>query len=241
MTFFRKPAQFRLFLLLFFILVTPRWAIAQISPKPDGVFRSLFGLSISASEGNTRSAAATLTGEGVRQTEDSKWSLLGRLNYARADTGTTASNVAASTQYDQNLMNQEWFGFSKLDYFRDRPANIESRVSAYGGLGKHVIKTEENTWDLSTGIGYSEDRYVEAADVAGDLRSSYGRTELVMIEASNHKLTPTPRRGRSSRSTPTCAHAGNTAPCSIWAWPWPSPTACNSRPGCCTGTTATQA
>jgi putative salt-induced outer membrane protein YdiY len=190
MTFFRKPARFQLFLLLFFILVTPRWAIAQISPKPDGVFRSLFGLSISASEGNTRSATATLTGEGVRQTDVSKWSLLGRLNYARADTGTTASNVALGTQYDQNLMNQEWFGFSKLDYFRDRPANIESRVSAYGGLGKHVIKTEENTWDLSAGVGYSEDRYVEAADVGGDLRSSYGRTELVLIEASNHKLTP---------------------------------------------------
>ena len=172
------------------MLLAPRWASAQLSPKPDGVFRSLFGLSVSASEGNTRSTTATLTGEAVRQTEESKWGLVGRANYARADTGTTASNLALGTQYDRNLMNQEWFGFSKLDYFRDRPANIDSRVSAYGGLGKHVIKTEDNIWDLSGGLGYSEDKYVQPADVAGDLRSSYGRTELVLIEASNHKLTP---------------------------------------------------
>lgn len=172
------------------MLAAPRWAAAQIAPRPDGVFRSLFGVSVSVSEGNTRSSTATLTGEGARQTDDSKWSLIGRANYARADTGTTTSNLAMSTQYDRNLLNAEWFGFSKLDYFRDRPANIESRVSAYGGLGKHLIKSEENTWDLSGGVGYSEDRYVAPADVAGDLRSSYGRTELVLIETSNHKLTP---------------------------------------------------
>jgi len=172
------------------MLAAPGGAQAQIAAKPDGVMRSLFGLSVSASEGNTRATTVTLTGEAVRQTEDSKWGPAGRANYARADTGTTTSNLALGTQYDRNLADAEWFGFSKLDYFRDRPANLESRVSAYGGLGRHLIKSDENSWDLSAGLGYSEDRYVQPADVAGDLRMSYGRTELVLIEASNHKLTP---------------------------------------------------
>jgi putative salt-induced outer membrane protein YdiY len=165
-------------------------ASAQVTTKPDGVFRSLLGLAASFSDGNTRATTVTLTGEGVQQTDHSKWGLYGRGFYARGDEGTTAANAALGTQYDQDLINDDFFAVTKLDYVRDRPSNLNQRVSLYGGLGRHLIRNDRNTWDAFAGLGYSEDRYVMATLVADEMRTSYGRTEAVLSESSTHKLTP---------------------------------------------------
>ncbi len=171
-------------------LVLPALSSAQVTMKPDGEFRSLWTLASSVSGGNTEASSVTLTGEAVKQTDHSKWLSLGRVYYARDSDKTTASNVALGTQYDQDLFNNDYFAVAKLDYLRDRPANVVSRVSAYAGLGRHLIRTDANTWDAFGGFGYSEDRYINPAEVAGELRLRYGRTEGVLSESSNHKLTP---------------------------------------------------
>ncbi|MCR5884074.1 DUF481 domain-containing protein [Rhizobacter sp. J219] len=171
-------------------LVLPTLACAQVTMKPDGVLRSLWTFASSVSGGNTSATTATLTGETVKQTDHSKWLTLGRVFYARDDQRATAATYAVTTQYDQDLINQDYFAVAKIDYLRDRPANIASRVSAYGGLGRHVIREDNNTWDVFAGFGYTDDRYVGTADVNGELRSRYGRSEALLSENSNHKLTP---------------------------------------------------
>lgn len=172
------------------LLAFPMLALAQVSAKPDGVFRSLWGLAASVSGGNTRATTVTLTGEAVRQTDNSKWGMAGRAFYARAEEGATAANLALGTQYDRDLINSDYFGVTKVDYLRDRPSNINTRVSAYGGVGRHLIRNDSNTWDTFIGLGYSEDRYVSPAEVDGEARMRYGRSEVVLSESSNHKLTP---------------------------------------------------
>ncbi|MBC7955988.1 MAG: DUF481 domain-containing protein [Cytophagales bacterium] len=176
--------------LLALLTAIPMLASAQVTTKPDGEFRSLWGLASSVSGGNTRATTVTLTGEAVRQTDHSKWGMAGRAFYSRGEAGTTAANLALGTQYDQDLINNDYFGVSKIDYLRDRPSNINTRVSAYGGVGRHLVRNDTNIWDVFTGLGYAEDRYVAPADVAGELRTRYGRTEGVLSESSNHKLTP---------------------------------------------------
>lgn len=168
----------------------PALASAQVTTKPDGVLRSLFGVASSVSGGNTRATTVTVTGEVVKQSDHSKWLTLGRLFYARDAENTTAANLALGTQYDQDLFNNDYFTVGKLDYMRDRPANIESRVSAYGGFGRHLIREDNNTWDVFGGLGYTEDRYVKATDVNGEMRERYGRNEGILSESSNHRLTP---------------------------------------------------
>jgi putative salt-induced outer membrane protein len=172
------------------IATLPAVTSAQVTAKPDGQFRSLWGLASSVSGGNTRATTVTLTGEAVRQTEQSKWGMAGRAFYSRGEEGTTAGNLALGTQYDRDLINNDYFGVTKIDYLRDRPSNIDSRVSAYGGLGRHLVRNDINTWDGFVGLGYTEDRYVNPADVGGEMRMRYGRTEGVLSESSNHKLTP---------------------------------------------------
>jgi putative salt-induced outer membrane protein YdiY len=165
-------------------------AHAQVTTKPDGIFRSLFGVAASVSGGNTRATTVTLTGETVLQTDRSKWGMAARAFYARSEEGTTAANLAFGTQYDQDLFNNDYFSVLKFDYLRDHPSNISARVGAYGGLGRHLVRNDQNTWDLFAGLGYTDDRYVNATEVNGEMRSSEGHVEGVVSESSNHKLTP---------------------------------------------------
>jgi putative salt-induced outer membrane protein len=176
--------------LTFLLAACPALAFSQVTTKPDGLFRSLWGVAASVSGGNTRATTLTVTGEGVQQTDRSKWGMAGRAFYSRGEEGTTAANLALGTQYDQDLINNDYFGVTKVDFLRDRPSNINTRVSAYGGLGRHLIREDRNTWDVFGGLGYAEDRYVAPADTAGEMRMRYGRTEGVLSESSNHKLTP---------------------------------------------------
>jgi putative salt-induced outer membrane protein YdiY len=174
------------------LAATPYFAFAQAQAtvKPDGQFRYALGAGATRSSGNTDASSVNITAEGVRATQDNKWRFGGKALRATSDGATTAENLGLGTQYDQNFT-PVWFGFGSLDYLRDRPANLTARGSAFLGAGNHVIKTDTLTWDLSAGLGYTEDRYVTAAQVNGENRTRYGRAEGLLAEESNHQWTAT--------------------------------------------------
>ncbi len=166
------------------------FAQAQATIKPDGQFRYAFGAGASYASGNTSASSVNLSGDGVKATADSKWQVGGKANWGRTDGETTVENLSLGTQYDKDIT-PDWFGFGKADYLRDKPANVSTRASLFGGAGRHVVKTDTLTFDLSAGLGYTEDRYFNAADVNGELRTRYGRAEALIAEESTHKWTPT--------------------------------------------------
>lgn len=166
------------------------FAQAQATIKPDGQFRYAFGAGASYASGNTSSSSVNLSGDGVKVTADSKWQLGGKANYGRTEGATTVENAALGAQFDQDIT-PLWFGFGKGDYLRDKPANVSTRASLFGGVGRHVVRTDTLTFDVSAGLGYTEDRYFNAADVNGDFRTRYGRAEALLAEESTHKFTPT--------------------------------------------------
>jgi putative salt-induced outer membrane protein len=165
-------------------------AQAQATVKPDAKFRYAFGAGASYASGNTDAASVDLSADAVRATADSKWQLGGRALWSRTDHETTAESLALGTQFDRDFAPQ-WFGFGKADFLRDKPANVESRVSLFGGAGRHVFKSDTLTWDLSAGLGYTQDRYFEATEVQDELRRNYGRAELLLAEESTHQWSPT--------------------------------------------------
>ncbi len=165
-------------------------AHAQATVKTDGKWRHALGAGGSVASGNSTVVNLTLTGESVLATPDSKWSINGRALQSRFNGQTTADNSALGTQYDQSLSGP-WFAFAKADYLRDRRANLSARTSGSAGLGKHLLRSETHTFDVSTGLGYVQDRYANTALVDGEPKSRYGRMELVLGEASTHKLGQT--------------------------------------------------
>ena len=165
-------------------------AQAQATIKPDGQFRYALGAGASYASGNTSASSASVSGDGVHATADSKWQFGGKAAWGRTDGVTTTENATLGTQYDQDFT-PEWFGLGKADFLRDKLANVAGRYSLFGGAGRHVIKSDALTWDISVGLGYTEDRYVTAADVNGEFRTRYGRVEALLAEESTHKWTET--------------------------------------------------
>ena len=174
------------------LLAAPGFAFAQAQAtiKPDGQFRYAFGAGASYASGNTSASSVNLSGDGVKATADSKWQFGGKANWGRTEGETTVENLSLGTQYDKDIT-PDWFGFTKADYLRDKPANVSTRASLFGGAGRHVVKTDTLTFDLSAGLGYTEDRYFNAAEVNDEFRTSYGRAEVLLAEESTHKWTPT--------------------------------------------------
>ncbi len=161
---------------------------AQVTLMPDGQWRYLFTAGANATSGNTSSSALNLQFDGARVTEGNKWTFNGQLATARNNGSKTTERLIAGTQYNQDITGQ-WFGFGSADFLRDELANIGSRGTVAGGLGLHLIESEKTTFDLTGGVAYTRDNYVNPAVVQGALRDEYGRAELVLGEESNHKLT----------------------------------------------------
>jgi putative salt-induced outer membrane protein len=168
----------------------PSAAQAQATVKQDGAWRYAIGAGASFASGNTRSASVNLSGEAVRATTDSKFDLIGHGLYSKQNGETTAENAALGAQYDKDFT-PRWFTFGKVDALRDQPANISSRASLFGGAGRHVVRSEANTFDVSVGLGYTDDRYVAATLISNELRTRNGRGEGLIAEESSHRFTPT--------------------------------------------------
>ncbi|MEO8835857.1 MAG: DUF481 domain-containing protein [Caldimonas sp.] len=168
----------------------PLLAAAQATVKPDGQFHYALGAGASYSSGNTSAASANLGGEGIRTTDGDKFRFGGKALWTRADGTTTAENIALGTQYDRDFT-PAWFGFGSADFLRDTFANIAARYAAHAGVGRHLIKRDALTFDVSAGLGYTEDRYIDPADVNGAVRDRYGRAEALLAEESNHTFTDT--------------------------------------------------
>ncbi|KAF1048231.1 DUF481 domain-containing protein [Xylophilus sp.] len=163
---------------------------SQITLKPDGQWRYLVSAGANATAGNSDTVNATARGEGVRMTDHDKLTFLGQIAYGSADGVTTTQRASLGTQYNRDISPRS-FSFASADALRDKPSNIASRYSTAFGVGRHIVRTDQNNFDISTGLGYSRDSYVTPTEVIGQTRDHYGRLELVLAEESNHKVTST--------------------------------------------------
>lgn len=161
---------------------------AKATSKPDGDWHYALGAGASRTSGNASAVTAALAAQALRTTDDSKFQLSGNANYGRSNGQANAENVSLNGEYNRDFT-PRWFSFGQADYLRDRLANLSSRSSLFSGVGRHVIKSGTSTWDLSAGLGYTYDRYITPTESHGEIRTSYGRAELLFAEESNHKLS----------------------------------------------------
>lgn len=172
------------------LAAAPLASWAQVTVKNDGQWRALFTAGASVSSGNSDSTTVNLSGEAVKATTIDKLTVSGRALYIDNDDSDAESRLAAGLHYQRDL-NERVFGFGQFDALRDEPANLSSRASVGGGLGYHVIKRDDVTFDVSGGLGYTRERYVEPEIIDGQSRDRYNNTELILSEESTHKFTET--------------------------------------------------
>ena len=163
-------------------------AVAQVTQKPDGQWRSLFTAGASVANGNSDAKSASVGADAIKLTDHDKWEFTGAGQYARSAGATTANRQTFTGLYNRDIT-PDWYGFGQLDLVRDIPADLASRVTPSTGLGYHVVRKPDQTFDLSAGLAYTWDRYRTAQVVENELRSRYNHMELLLAEESNNKLT----------------------------------------------------
>ena len=168
--------------------LAPFLAHAQVTQKPDGQWRSLFTAGASVASGNSDAKSASLGADLIRLTDVDKWEFNGAAQYARS-AGETTANRQNFTGVHNRDFTPAWFSFAQLDLVRDIPSDLASRITPSTGLGYHVLKKPDQTFDVTAGLGYTWDRYRSPQVVDGELRTRRDHLELVLAEESNNKLS----------------------------------------------------
>lgn len=163
-------------------------AQAQPTVKPDGQFRAVLGLGASLASGNTDANNVSFTADGVRATGTDKTTLYAVASYASNDGQTTAEQFRLGGRQDHDL-SAAYFAFGGLDLEQNKFTNLKLRGQLNGGLGWHVIKSPQTTFDVFGGVGYTSDKYYSAMLIDGAVRGSYDYANLLLGEESTHKLT----------------------------------------------------
>lgn len=178
------------FLLSLVLLVAAAAVHAQATVVPDGRWRAALGLGASLASGNTESTNLTLSADAVRATATDKATLYGAALYARSEGVTSGEQLRGGGRYDSDLT-PAVFGFGGLDAERNRFANLKLRLQGSTGLGYHLAKNAEITWDVFGGLAYSADHYYDPTEVNGALRTSYSYPSLMLGEELTIKLSET--------------------------------------------------
>lgn len=165
-------------------------AQAQVTQKPDGQWRSLFTAGASIATGNTDAKSASLGADIIKLTTSDKWAITGAAQYARSAGATTANHVGGSTIYSSDFTPQ-WFGFGELDLLHDLPSDLSLRTTLGSGIGYHVVKKPDQSFDLSAGLAYTMDRYHHEQVIQDETRRRYDHAELLFAEESNSKVSDT--------------------------------------------------
>jgi len=167
-------------------------AQAEATVKPDGHTRAAIGLGASFASGNSESSNLSLNAEVVRATEDSKISLYGKAQYARANDATTDEQARLGGRYDKDI-NPLLFTYAGADFEHNKVSDLDLRSQVNTGLGYHLINRDDVSFDVFGGFSYTHDKYISPTVIDNQLRRFYGYVSLQLGEESTHQLTDTTR------------------------------------------------
>lgn len=163
---------------------------------PAGRWDGDFSAALTAASGNTTSQSLTLGLDAVYQRPDDKLSLSGQYleSSARSQsngvvtTSVTALQWRLGGRYDRDITPQE-FGFIGLDFSQDQIRQLALRSVISTGLGRHVVKSTEDQWDVYGGLTYREDIYYPpGVQIDNAQQTRYETVETLFGEESSHKL-----------------------------------------------------
>lgn len=104
-------------------------------------------------------------------------------NAPGASPSTTANTIQGGIRYDHDLTKRV-FGFASADFMADELQGLNLRSVFTGGLGYHLIKTDNTTLDLLAGPNYTRENYTSltrnfaSLTLGEEFTHKFGRTVL---------------------------------------------------------------
>ena len=131
-------------------------------PRIIDLWAGLLDTGLSFTRGNSDSTSFALTGKAARTSKRTKISLYSTEIYARSSiagvSNTTASAIRGGARGDVNLRGRS-FAFGLADFEHDRFQDLDLRSVLGGGLGYHLIKEKDRTFDVFGGVTYNQEYY----------------------------------------------------------------------------------
>ena len=131
-------------------------------PRITDLWSGLLDTGLSETRGNSALLAFNLAGKAARVSKRNKISLYSNIIYATDNTTppsrTTANSIQGGARYDFNLK-PRLFVFAIADFAYDEFQHLDLRSVLGGGLGYHVIKNENTTFDVLAGGDYDREKF----------------------------------------------------------------------------------
>jgi len=131
-------------------------------PRITDLWSGLLDTGLSETRGNSALLAFNLAGKAARVSRRNKISLYSNIIYATDNTTppsrTTANSIQGGARYDFNLK-PRLFVFAIADFAYDEFQHLDLRSVLGGGLGYHVIKNENTTFDVFAGGDYDREKF----------------------------------------------------------------------------------
>jgi putative salt-induced outer membrane protein YdiY len=131
-------------------------------PRLTDFWSGLLDTGLSETRGNSALLAFNLAGKAARVTKRDKISLYSTIVYATDNTTppsrTTANSIQGGARYDYNLR-PRIFVFAIADFAYDQFQHLDLRSVLGGGLGVHLIKTDNTTFDVFAGGDYDREKF----------------------------------------------------------------------------------
>ncbi len=131
-------------------------------PKFTYFWSGLFDTGLALTRGNSSTTTFTLATKEVRETPKDKLSVYATYIYGNDDSTppsrTIANALSAGVRGDLNL-SPKLFAFAFANYETNALQNLNLRQVYGGGLGYHIIKTANTTFDVFGGFSYDRDAF----------------------------------------------------------------------------------
>jgi putative salt-induced outer membrane protein YdiY len=159
------------------------------NPRLTDFWSGLLDTGLSVTRGNSATLSYTLSAKAVRATSRDKISVYSTAVYATDDTTspsrTTAHAIRGGLRGDLNV-SERLFVFGFTDFEFDQFQDLDLRNVLGGGLGYHVIKTKNTTFDVFGGGDYEQEFFAASPAFPTGLTRKTG--EVVLGEEFDTKL-----------------------------------------------------
>ncbi len=110
--------------------------------------------------GNTDRSSANLSAQAVKQFEKAVFSLKGNMFYSETNKKMDTQKWDGLAKYALDFGEAgKWFSFYQVLLDHDYFADINYRITPAAGIGYHISRSENWTWDVDAGLGYRITRY----------------------------------------------------------------------------------
>lgn len=112
------------------------------------------------SNGNTKKASANASAQAVKKIDNKTFTLKGSLSYSETNTNMDTQKWDALAKYAFDFgKDDRWFNFYQVYVDHDYFSDIDYRVTPSSGLGYHIARSEDWSWDVDGGLGYRITRH----------------------------------------------------------------------------------